>query len=115
MVSSTNNLAFEEAFEVWNQAIDDPKGARIRFDTEGDAIHYRLKLHAARRADRESNEAIYERGDPLYGRSAYDGMVVRIRQNGEGWYVYIVRVNRGAVEPLSEVVEEPKEIKVAIA
>jgi hypothetical protein len=106
------NPAYAALYEVWDRAIEDPIGVRVRFTDHGSATQYRLQLHKARRADRELNQQIYEPEHELFGRSIYDQMIVRIKPENGFWYVMIERFS-GEIESLSETDDAPSRRTVA--
>lgn len=60
-----------------DQAVADPKGVRVRVESEPAGIYLRMRLHQARTIDRDDNRKTYEAGHPMYGRSPYDALVFR--------------------------------------
>lgn len=86
MVTSTSRLAFSDCYELMEKAITDPKGIKIKFARDEDAWHFRVRLHTARRIDRTDNLSLFPEGHMMHGKSPYDGLVMRIRENGEGGY-----------------------------
>ena|SRR5271166_1039341 len=85
MTFSHSRLAFSDCFELMDRALDDARGIRVKFPDFKSAWHMRNRLHHARRIDRDDNRETYKDNPdhPLYGRSAYDGLAVRVRENGE--------------------------------
>jgi len=61
-----------------DKALADLKGIRIKFSKSGEAIHFRLRLHTARRIDRKDNLEVYPDGHAMHGKSPYDPLVMRI-------------------------------------
>lgn len=104
MTAPTTRLAYNDAFEAMNKALDDPTGIRIQVGSLPEAYTLRSRLHYARRIDRRDNTNL-EETDELYGRSAFDPLIVRIKQDEEGeWWVYIERstLKHNVIESLSE-------------
>ena len=105
MTAPTTRLSYGDAYEAFDRAKDDPKGIRVKFEDFAGAATFRSRLHYARQVDRRDNLQIYEESDPLYGRSVYDTLVVRIKPDTEGCsWVYIEHASIGdrVVESLSE-------------
>jgi hypothetical protein len=105
MTAPTTRLSYGDAYDALDRAKDDPKGIRIRFADLAAAQTFRSRVHNARQVDRRDNSTIYDPSDPLYGRSVYDPMIVRIRQDEEGFHwVYIehTSIDKMVVENLSE-------------
>lgn len=106
MTIPTNRMSYADIYDRYDLALEDPKGIRIPFDTEEEAMHYRMRLHNARAIDRKENAKLYAKGEPLHGQSAYDVLQVRIREGEDGtWFVYIEPKDKyiGEVERLSEI------------
>jgi len=86
MVTTLSRLAYSDCFDLLEKAITDPKGIRVKFASFEDATLFRLRLHTARKIDRAENMEIYQHGDAMFGRSVYDGLVMRIRRvNNLDW------------------------------
>ena len=82
--------AYAAEYDAFDQAIADPKGARVHCGTYPAALNFRFRLNYARRLDREKTKTIYAPGDPGYGISAFDSIVCRIKQDTLGdWWVYL--------------------------
>ncbi len=104
MVASTSRLSFEDCFLAFEAALADPRGVRLPFPDMDAATAYRFRLHAARRIAREENQSIYAPTHPLHGRSEYDPLVCRIRQEGPTHFIYIERMAQPVeIQPLSEI------------
>lgn len=76
MPPSNSRLAMADCFEVFDKALEAPKGIRVRFPDIGAAKNYQMKLMRARAQNREDNLGIYPQGHPLHGRSPYDRLQV---------------------------------------
>src|SRR3974390_1203144 len=120
MTFSQTRLSYQDCYDVLERAKDDPKGIRIRFEARSRAMSLRSRRNYARQIDRRDNSLIYEETDPLYGRSVYDLLTVRVMpENGnEAWWVYIehTSIDHLEIESLSdltpyEIVEETKKIE----
>src|SRR5262245_13935699 len=85
MVTSESRLAYADCYKVMEQAISDqyPKGIRIKCASYEDAMHFRLRLHKARKIDRKDNLEIYQLGDTMHGKSVYDSLIMRIRMSAD--------------------------------
>jgi hypothetical protein len=86
MVTSTSRLAFSDCYELMEKAINDPKGIKVKFARDEDAWHFRVRLHTARRIDRMDNIQLFPEGHMMHGKSPYDQLVMRIKENGEGGF-----------------------------
>ena len=108
MTAPTTRLSYGDAYDALDRAKDDAKGIRLRFDDFAAAATFRSRLHYARQVDRRDNIEIYDSSDPLHGRSVYDPLVVRIKQDSESlWWVYIehASIEHMVVESLSNAAE----------
>lgn len=106
MTIPSNRMSYQDVYEKYDLAREDPKGIRIPFATRGEAQFYQMRLHTARSIDRRENAKMYNEDHPLHGQSAYDTLQVRIRQGEDGTYfVYIEPKDKyiEGVEMLSEV------------
>jgi hypothetical protein len=98
MATSTSRLAFTDCFSVFDRALASAEGIRISFSTEGDAKHFRTRLHSARAIHRNDNAETYPAEHPMHGHSEYDSLVVKLRSNGEGHYLYIEPTTTKSIE-----------------
>ena len=89
MTAAVSRLAFNDCFDIFDQAIADPTGIRVAFSSEGAAIHFRMRLHRARTIDRQDNAKLHPSDHPMHGRSPYDQIIIKIRKVEEGWFVYL--------------------------
>lgn len=99
-----SRLAYTDCFAMFERALNDPAGIRIRADERGHAFHLRMRLHKARQIDRDDNARTYERGDPMFGKSIYDQFVIRVKEDQESFFwVYIERATMPThIEALSD-------------
>lgn len=113
MTTPKSRLAYQAHFDVLDQAMNDPKGIRIRADDNGKAWRMRLEFHHARDLDRKDNAQTYEPGHMLYGCSVYDQLLLTIEQDDDQTWLYIRKrdARSFSIESLSEAhpVEEPVE------
>lgn len=87
MTSSNSRLSYEDCFAIMDRALSSSAGLRLRFKEHGDAIHLRLRCHCARSIDRADNKQTYaapnpetgDAGHPMWGRSVYDDLVIKVR------------------------------------
>lgn len=112
MTISSSPLSYQDCYDLMTEALGDDKGARVKMADIDAAIFLRMRMHNARKLDRNANKEIYDPGDKMYNVSIYDKLVVRIRNiKGEFW-IYVEQTSMGmlgTVEKLSEVVEEEPE------
>ena len=85
-------------------------GLAMAFEFSGDARQFRLRMNAARKIDREDNAETYaETPDhPLFGRSMYDGLQLKIRDGDGATYLIIEKVSSKVIQVigLSELPED---------
>ena|ERR1700732_3609935 len=97
MVTSSSPLAFSDCYTTLDRALASPSGIRLRFASEGDARHFRTRLHSARKLHRQGNAEVYDDPThPMHGCSEYDALTVKMRRgNGDGeWFLLVEKVER---------------------
>jgi hypothetical protein len=109
----TNRMSYAGIYEVYDKALEDPKGIRLPFNSEKEAMYFRMRMHQARAIDRKENSQIYPPGEPLHGQSQYDLLSIRLigpiedpaSPTGETTFLYIERRENivPEVESLSEI------------
>jgi hypothetical protein len=94
MVISTSRLAYGDCFDLMDQAIESKKGTRVLCNDRDSAIFLRMRIHNARKIDRNDNLKEYPEESPLYGRSIYDELMATIRDDtdGQSW-LYLEKIN----------------------
>lgn len=113
MSSPTTRQAYHHVYEIWNQALEDPKGIRVQMADYDKANHLRMRLHQARTIAREDNIRLYTDtpSNPMYGASMYDQLQVRIYTDAARitWLYIEPRTADiiGKPQPLSEI-EDPR-------
>lgn len=75
-------LAFDDIREAFDRALSAPKGIRIPCTSRGAAIVLRSRFNYYRKLDREENRKTYPPEHPMYGKSAYDKLVLHIPSKG---------------------------------
>jgi hypothetical protein len=101
MSLSTSLLAYQDIIEAFQKALEDPKGIRLPFDYKSDAERWRTRAHMARKLDRSDNKQLHKPGDPLYAKSAYDILMISIKEGDDGtWFAYLEPYNK--FTPLAE-------------
>ncbi len=111
MPTSSSRLAYPDCEEFLNRALEDNVGVRLPFDSKGQAHGFLVRCNTYRQIVRKDNKAIFERGDPMYGRSEYDCLMLNIMptEDESYWFVYarVYKVNEQAIESLSELENLP--------
>lgn len=111
MPVSNSRLSYSDCFSLFDKALEDSKGARYQVNggvKYGDSHHFRLRMHNARSIDRKDNKEVFGIGDPLYGRSVYDPLIIQIKEDTEGkWWIYVrhTEIDESEIEALSELGE----------
>lgn len=124
MPVSSSRLSYSDCFTLFEKALEDTKGARFQPKSSktdvpgnyGDCYHFRLRMHQARAIDRKDNREIFDPGDPLYGRSLLDPLVIQIKgpdSDGMHWiYVTHTEINIDDIESLSELEAIAREAQI---
>lgn len=89
MSLTSQPAAYIDCYDLFARAADTPLGVRTPFPTEDRAKHFQLRMHQARKIQRDQNSRIYPASSPLYNTSEYDALQVQIRTDGEEWWVYV--------------------------
>jgi len=75
-------------------AILDDRGVRLLMVSREAAIFFRMRCHQARKIDRDKNTETFTLGDPLYGVSVYDQLVIRDPfEDGDGFWLVMEKNN----------------------
>ena len=101
-------LAYQDCLELFDRALADQVGIRVRCSSWDEASYLRLRMHKARSLDRRRNKEAYAIGHQMHGGSAYDELLVTIKADGERIFIYLKKrkVEEEAVEGLSEVEDD---------
>lgn len=108
MPTSKSRLSYPDCESFLNAALEDERGARLPFLTEGQATQFRVRCHYFRTIVREDNAEIYtDREHPMHGRSEYDVLALTIlptEDRTEFWvYARKMTINESEIERLSDV------------
>jgi len=76
-------FAFDDIKEVFERALNAPKGIRIQCKTRGAAVSLRSRFNYWRSRNREDNRKTYEADHPLHNNSIYDRLILRIGPKGD--------------------------------
>jgi hypothetical protein len=76
-------LAFDDVREAFERALGAPKGIRVVCKDRGAAFVLRSRFNYFRTLDREENRKTYQPDDPMYGKSVYDRLILRIPPKGD--------------------------------
>lgn len=75
-------LAFDDVREVFEQALASPKGIRITCENRAAATILRSRFNYYRKMDRSENGRTYPTEHPMWNKSSYDKLVLRIPAKG---------------------------------
>ena len=99
----TSRHSYRDCQGLFDAALSDPQGARVKVESIDAATHFRMRMQQYRKLDRQDSTLIYEKGDPKYGVSTYDPLVVKIKNVEGEFYVQVehVGLGLGEIEPLT--------------
>lgn len=104
--------AYGDCYEVFDKAMEDQEGVRVKMPDYNAAVFFRMRMHQARKINRDDSKRIYDAQSPMFNASTYDKLVVRIKSDGDNWFVYVEHggIDLGLIEPLSgvEALPEPE-------
>ena len=103
MSLSPSLISYESEIMSFERAKASEHGIRIEFETHGQAKYYAARLHQARTVDRRDNTRIGGESSPMHGRSEFDSIRIKLREDEIGhWWVYLEKndVIPGYVEDL---------------
>jgi hypothetical protein len=86
--------SYPDIVSALDRAIESPKGIRLLFESEAARMTFTGRAHSFRHLDRRENSKMYAQSDPMYGRSAYDPLMIRkgtIRE-ADGRTIYPVEI-----------------------
>lgn len=85
----TSIQAYADCLETFEKALATRTGIRVKQPDYATAVHFRMRLHQARKLHRIENAEIYEPGDKMYGCSEFDPYAIRIKNIDDVFYIYI--------------------------
>ena len=113
MALSNSRLAFKDCYDLFDQALSDPKGLKVRFNKHSDAWHFRHRMHQARKLDRRDNKTVFAEGHPMYGMSNFDKITIRVEKDEQGFWLRLTKIDAQAFETVS-LTEEDNEQQQAV-
>lgn len=112
MAISNSRFSYGDCYDLMDKALADPKGIRIKFNSWGDALHFRLRLHTARRIDRKDNLDVFPAEHAMHGKSPYDPLIMRLKRTADGEVTWLrlekVDAREFEVESLTDGDTEPE-------
>lgn len=109
MAITEAKLAYLDCAEVLDKANGTASGCRVHVQGYNEAINLRMRLHQCRHLDRREMRRIYDEDHPMYGSSAWDGLVVRIKEIDEVWWVYVEKRGAGILK-IESIDDLPKQL-----
>jgi hypothetical protein len=82
MSFNKSTLAFNDIQGAFARALETPKGIRIPCASRGAVITLRARFNYFRKLDRAENKRTYPSDHPMWGKSAYDRLVLRVPPKG---------------------------------
>lgn len=70
--------AYKECDDIFERALNSPKGFFVIFADERSAIQFRIKMNVYRDKLRKKNRGIYPEDHPQHGTSPYDAYKIAI-------------------------------------
>lgn len=105
MSLSNSRHAYSDCYDLMDSALNDDYGVRVRMDDRDSAFYFRMRLHQSRKIKREESTTIFPEDHPMYNATPYDPLVIRIKTDGAGIWVYLEKrkIEPGRIEALSAV------------
>lgn len=105
MTLPTSILAYEDCRQLFEAAMEDLKGARMKCEDYDAAFHLRSRLHYYRTLHRMENAVTYTEDHPMFGKSEFDKITVKIKNIDNEFFIYLNRNDNpsGEIEKLSNV------------
>jgi len=75
---SNSVFSYEDIRQLFDKALTAERGLRVKLAKEGAAHNLRQRMSYYRQLDRRENKKIYQPDDPMWGRSAYDALILKI-------------------------------------
>jgi hypothetical protein len=101
MASSTSRLAYQDCFNLFERANEEPLGLKFRCESSNFATYFRSRLNKARVIDREDNALAYDSDHPMHGRSVYDDIEVRVKNGASGTWIIMEKISSRKFEIVS--------------
>ncbi len=77
MAYNSSLTSYPDIRATLDRALASAKGVRVRFPDKNAATTFKGRVHTMRYLDRKENCKIYPSGNPMYGRSVYDPLLVK--------------------------------------
>lgn len=73
--------SYPDVRQLFEKALESPKGLQLTFDHENQATSTAGRFNAFRIRDRKENEKIYPADHMMHGRSAFDSLMIQRKGN----------------------------------
>lgn len=80
MAFSNSVFSYEDIRQLFDKALASERGLRIKLNKTGAAHNLRQRMSYYRQLDRRENKKIYQPDNPLWGRSQYDVLILKITE-----------------------------------
>lgn len=111
MSVSTSRLAYTDCYEVFDRALLSATGIRLPMASMDVATNFRMRMHQARKIDRQDNLKTYPDDHPMHGQSQYDKYTVRLLTYEDGTWLHVEPRGAGidleAIEDIPEGFQAP--------
>lgn len=77
MAYNSNITAYPDIAEVFDRALASAKGIQLTFENANAVTTFCGRAHNYRYLDRKESKKVYNEGEPMYGRSAYDPLMIQ--------------------------------------
>ena len=102
----TSRLAYADCIDLLDKCLEAERGIRVKAYNPDKANFFRMRIHMARQIIRNENKEIYEKGDPMWGCSIYDAIVIKIRVEDDGMtWLYLEKIS--SMDLVIEEITEP--------
>lgn len=96
MPAPQNLQAFGSEIEIWQRALESPRGIRVPMPDSAAATRLRQRLFQARERQRKEHRKVFAPDDLQYGKSFYEAFSIKI----EGTALIIARNEVPEIEEL---------------
>lgn len=83
--------AYDDCYEVFDRALKDEVGVKVRVKDNNAGQYFRMRLNQARSINRKENMRTYEMGHPMFNASQYDCLVCTVEFVDGDCYVFVQR------------------------
>lgn len=96
MPPSKSLISYADVQEALDRALASERGVIAKFMTRGAAVQFRHRCYSLRKILREKSAEVYQPGDPMYGRTPYDELIIQTPESFlDKWSLKIIRGGQG--------------------